>query len=397
MVNNKTFRTYGRPGRIRSYRSTLRKKARLNVAKVHVSKEYVAVPKKTYEDRQRIVAFSNKHRGYVVRYEGFPVKMKTVSKDDYLRFLAGECTHIFPEYDDSRHYLDCEYDSVTLSMTPVEIPMILYDCEAHGVAKEIPPGVYRCEFLEGAMTLQKSSVSTDKYINFKDHPINLYKTFKEFQDSRDGYAAHGIRHKEGILLYGPQGTGKSHEIGTLLEHAVEDNFVAIQIPSTLHNISEIENFREPLRNRDIVFVLEELTERIGGRNGVDELLNFLDSGTSWNHSFIVATTNYPELLPKNLVDRPGRFSSLIKVNPPTLKERMRFLEANGIEGDLCRKIGELTDGKSIDYIAQCVIHHKIRGVDIYEYIKSVEHMRRDVSNEFRGRAMGIRQGEEFDE
>ncbi len=73
------------------------------------------------------------------------------------------------------------------------------------------------------------------------------------------------------------------------------------------------------------FVFEELTSNLHDEF-ISRLLTFLDGELSVDKSIILATTNYPEKLPGNIVNRPSRFDKLFEFDFPNDQERAALLK-----------------------------------------------------------------------
>src|SRR5574343_182147 len=242
------------------------------------------------------------------------------TKDDYYEFLSGKRTHLYPNFDPSKHIMDVAVkrpEELINEGIPFSIHTVVNDA-----SNSIPDGLYKMTDSDQGFYLKRMSVNTDSYMEFrKDNSVDIYNDLKDFKINRKKYEAEGVRHKTATLLFGPPGVGKTREITKILENANKDGFVCVFIGSDFPDFSILDNFKEALNGRDVVFVIEEITERTGDRFSMESLLSFLDGETSWNNCYVIATTNYPDLLPANIVDRPGRFNKIIEFVNPTKEER----------------------------------------------------------------------------
>ncbi|MBN2150932.1 MAG: CDC48 family AAA ATPase [Candidatus Lokiarchaeota archaeon] len=149
----------------------------------------------------------------------------------------------------------------------------------------------------------------------------------------------GIREPSGVLLFGPPGCGK-----TLLAKAVatesEANFITIKGPEVFSKfVGESEKairevFRKARTAAPAIIYFDEL-DAIAPRRGaefgsqvyeniVNQVLAEMDGIESRRRIVILGATNRPDMIDEALM-RPGRFDSLIYVDPPDRETRMQIL------------------------------------------------------------------------
>lgn len=153
--------------------------------------------------------------------------------------------------------------------------------------------------------------------------FNLKDEIDTFVDKADVYHELKVPHKRGFLLYGPPGTGKTTFItNTLAELDIPGGYIALYIKDAEGLLDSGGMLLEGILQDDRlkIFILEELTEM--GRC-MSEILNLLDGIKQLSGVVFIATTNYPEKLPRNLVNRPSRF-------------------------DIIKEVGYLTEGQIVD-------------------------------------------------
>jgi SpoVK/Ycf46/Vps4 family AAA+-type ATPase len=146
--------------------------------------------------------------------------------------------------------------------------------------------------------------------------------------------------KRGVLLYSDPGMGKSAAISDFCTNAIkEDKGTVVYIwPTSKVDAEDVAHFLSvqsefTKKSTRLILVIEDIGgnehEGHGGPRGVDSgMLNLLDGleVTFKLPTFIMATTNYPQNLLKELADRPRRFDLLIKLDPPTANERVKLAE-----------------------------------------------------------------------
>lgn len=161
-----------------------------------------------------------------------------------------------------------------------------------------PPGVYTYSYNDkiGRFLQPKEFTKINEKFIVKTHDLNSLVI--NFINNK----VEGRKNKSGLLLYGRPGNSKSLTIQQLELLAKEHNFYMIYNNLSISELAELRPFFE---GKTVVLIQEELTEALD-RQGVGKFLTFLDGEDSWDDMMVIATTNYPEELPANLVDRPGR-------------------------------------------------------------------------------------------
>jgi GTPase SAR1 family protein len=177
----------------------------------------------------------------------------------------------------------------------------------------IPPGWNSPAMLSPMKVREDSSVKRRVYGEIR-------QDIKDFLDTEKTYRDIGIQFRRGILMYGPPGEGKTTIIRQLVQDTFDEDTVTI-FTKFIPDRAMLLHLAEYETKRLKTFVFEELAAAIHNRyNAVEEMLDFLDGEASPDKSLVIGTTNYPHLLPMNIVDRPSRFDILIRVGHPEGKE-----------------------------------------------------------------------------
>ena len=142
----------------------------------------------------------------------------------------------------------------------------------------------------------------------------------------------------------------------------------------------------------VVFVIEDIgmnVEGYGGPKEVDRsLLNFLDgSGVAFRiPTFIMATTNYVQNLPQNLIDRPGRFDKILEVGYPDADSRVALMEfitkAELSEDDKKIIRSKDCDTFSTAYLKEIFIRSQLDGTSIVEVVAQLKNHQKRLENDF---------------
>jgi uncharacterized protein (UPF0218 family) len=197
--------------------------------------------------------------------------------------------------------------------------------------------------------------------------------FKNFFDKSHYINEKYKKNKRAYLLYSEPGMGKSALIKHFCKKALKEAGTAVVHASGEVDFQKITNiFLKPYAEdvKKIVLVIEDFGKKDYGSNTNvfnPSCLNFLDgvSGLFRVPTLILCTTNFIKELGPQLTNRPGRFSKLIQVLPPSDDEVFALIE--GIS-DV-----QLTDKQksafrglkmSPDHIVEALVRHELEGVSL---------------------------------
>lgn len=145
-----------------------------------------------------------------------------------------------------------------------------------------------------------------------------------FLENEKVYNEDGVLYKLGILLYGVPGGGKTSFVRNLIKNNFKDNCVVIFLKE-LPEYEFLRHLKESLTDKLKIFIFEELATTIKEER-LSDILDFLDGETSIGKSIVIATTNYPEALPGNIVNRHSRFDKRYRFNEPSKEDRKKIIE-----------------------------------------------------------------------
>lgn len=153
----------------------------------------------------------------------------------------------------------------------------------------------------------------------------------------------------GVLLVGPPGTGKTTFGRVLLNQATEATFVWLAARDFWYGGSRAlaTAFTLAKENAPAVLFIEDVDNYLTDTT-VDFLKTEMDGIKQSKGVLTVLTSNYPEFLPKALIDRPGRFHDVLRFDLPAERERKAMLlkwMPDIAEADLARAV-EATHGYS---------------------------------------------------
>jgi SpoVK/Ycf46/Vps4 family AAA+-type ATPase len=246
---------------------------------------------------------------------------------------------------------------------------------------DLPSGAYKIFYLDWEIAIRKIPVlTTDKYVNLSYSTQDLVRDINLFIKNINLYHDLGLRPRRGCLIYGPPGNGKTFQIIRAIKEAQDSfNSAIFFIGPEITELGDLLAIRETLYGRNVIFVIEELTQLTQGNTS--ELLNFLDGEFGWDNCYTIATTNYPEQLPANIIDRPGRFDLLIKFDNPDTKDRDTYLSA--LLGEpASRYIVENTEGLSIAYLKELVLRSRFYNKTLEETNKEMRARKQLIKTSF---------------
>lgn len=197
--------------------------------------------------------------------------------------------------------------------------------------KTLPAGFYEYKPYESTKQPERLAVSNfrgkETVIDLKDSvSAKLLSDISDFLNNEEVYRQVDTPYKFGALLYGPPGNSKSITIKTMVEKLVKehDAICIMMHDSFIPSTSFIKKLGALTKNRLKLFIFEELTSSMK-TSYINWLLNFLDGHSTLDRAIIVATTNFPEVLPRNIVDRPSRFDEIYEFKNPNEKSRRQLL------------------------------------------------------------------------
>lgn len=308
-------------------------------------------------------------------------------------YMTKEYDKIFPDYNAQIHSVELVTNyGMEMYPTAEEFVYKVYESTKEHIC-DLPFGIYQLHMHNdyGLIFKKHSLLNVDQYIDLGRSVGDLKENFSKFRGLREKIAEAPvkIRHKQGTLLYGPPGTGKTREIIRLFETEKDLDFYTFIVPKTVA-IHELNSLRELFskRDADIVFVLEEITERT--TYGTDDLLTFLDGEFSWEHAYIIATTNYPDQLASNIIDRPGRFEKYIHMDVPTKDQIKTFMSAFKVsDEDIERTIRKYFERDlSLDYYRYIAIQNTLMERKLDDIFDELENTRSRIKTSIKGR-MGL--------
>ena len=257
--------------------------------------------------------------------------------------------------------------------------------EASGNPVKLPSGVYEHYQKEDELKerLVPFSLRTDGFVSLDKVHEKIQNDIESFINNKKLYNKHQLFYKLGLLFYGSPGNGKSFRLRQIIKYTIEKNkdLIVIFVNNKIPSNSFLNSVKETLSDRLKIFVFEELLCSTEREHQIENLLNFLDGELSTENTIILSTTNYPEKLPGNIVDRPSRFDKLYHFDNPTAKEREKlinfFLQRTPLEEDV-----KVTDGLSIAAIKEVCLQHLLNNKEITQACKEMKDRQQLIKKAF---------------
>jgi len=193
-------------------------------------------------------------------------------------------------------------------------------------SEKLEAGVYHVfKDFDGNTFFERKAIRSDELLRFEDgRREHVLDEIRQFWSLRENFAALGLGHKRGVLMFGPPGGGKSCIIKQVVEDAVNSDNVVIY-PKSLDGLASIiREFRDVEPDRHILCVLEDVDGLI--QYSEHSMLELFDGDDQVNHVLFLATTNYPDRLPPRVM-RSGRFDTKIEIKQIPREGRIAYLQS----------------------------------------------------------------------
>ena len=246
-------------------------------------------------------------------------------------------------------------------------------------------------------------VPVHSYFPMENYSKGL-RTAKEninrFLQSEAVYKELKMDYRRAILLYGDPGTGKSQFIYQLSHELIENRGAIV---TRIENSRSLDTFFEYLVNplskytgRMKVVVIEELADLCSSRNNITMLLTLLDSMIFRDNVLFLITTNHPDRIPSNIVDRPSRLDLLCPIHSRDLDHKFmdgwfKFCMNREITNEERQQAwyNETKGELSPAYLKELFIYSRLHDITLDEAWQVIKERRDEITRDFRERNGGI--------
>jgi ATP-dependent 26S proteasome regulatory subunit len=258
-------------------------------------------------------------------------------------------------------------------------------CQNTKLASKFPSGMYTLfQSQSGGVHASKIYPQTDELYHLPNPLITeVVKEIGTFWDKAPEFKQFNIKHKRGILLHGPPGTGKTSAANLLSSALIKNDGLVFSVS----NINEVllfaefinKQFRIAEPDRPIVLIMEDIDKMMDGGNAESMLLNFMDGQDSVDHIVVLGTSNrFDEL--NDLILRPSRFDTHVEILAPTEEVRKAYLIKKGLTEDEAAIWAEETQDFSLAALKELFVSVRLLGFSLEKGKERINDQTKAVKN-----------------
>lgn len=238
----------------------------------------------------------------------------------------------------------------------------------------IPSGSYRITYdsRQERLYYVPTKLEYDKLVDLPSVEYDsILKEMNQFlkAETKKSYEDHGFIYKRSVFLHGGPGTGKSCIVNRVCERVVAMGGVVFFNDSASVTMMALEQLKN--LNPDVLtlVIFEEFDEII--EDDEENMLRLLDGQVQKNNAIYLATTNFLNKIPKRML-RPGRFSRVIEVFPPSVEARLKYIETVSRNKSIVRELAEKTNGFTIDELKESVLSINCLGYKLDDAVERIK-------------------------
>jgi len=196
----------------------------------------------------------------------------------------------------------------------------------------------------------------------------------DFFNKKEVYKKNNLPFKRGIIFAGEPGTGKTLT-GKILMNNTDSTFIWVTSADLKDNWGDIDinKFKNLLKMAKelapCILFAEDIDDYLERKGAIDSIKTQMDGLDSLDGVVTILCTNYPERIPKSLIDRPSRFDDVIEFELPTKDLRYEILLAHtkGIEVEnresTLKEIAQKSEGLTGAHLKEVAIYALLLATD----------------------------------
>jgi ATP-dependent 26S proteasome regulatory subunit len=190
----------------------------------------------------------------------------------------------------------------------------------------------------------------------------------EFFKKKDIYDKNNIPWKRGLIFTGRPGTGKTH-MGKILMKNAECTFIWVtsNMCSDSHDVKYI--FRMALELAPVIIFMEDLDGFLSYDSNIATLKTQMDGMENVNGICTILCTNFPDRLPKALINRPSRFDEIVIFELPDENIRYQILKSIGEpmlikdKDNILLEVAKATEGLTGAHLKEILVYSLLLAAD----------------------------------
>jgi cell division protease FtsH len=190
----------------------------------------------------------------------------------------------------------------------------------------------------------------------------------EFFSKKELYEKSKLPFKRGMIFAGLPGTGKTH-MGKILMKNAECTFIWVtsNMCSDSHDVKYI--FRMALELAPVIIFMEDLDGFLSYDSNIATLKTQMDGMENVNGICTILCTNFPDRLPKALINRPSRFDEIVIFELPDENIRYQILKSIGEpmlikdKDNILLEVAKATEGLTGAHLKEILVYSLLLAAD----------------------------------